>query len=122
MIDLVNFDNTTRRPDGVSVHAGFPNAGSEANDQALNLQYLLVPRPISTFLFRISGNEWARYGVFDNDIAVIDRALTPNERDLVIWWHADFGEFSLTRRSAMPKEAAVWGCVTSLIHQTRRAV
>lgn len=118
MLDSFNLDQGS----GVVTHAGFPNAGSEASGRALDLQQLLVPRPVSTFLFRVSGNTWARYGIFDGDIAVIDRALAAASRDLVIWWQSEQGEFALSRRRAMAAGAEAWGCVTSIIHLTRRAV
>jgi len=122
MLDYIPFDNSTRAPqEGVSVHAGFPNAATDGGPIALNLHQLLIRRPVSTFLFRISGSEWSRYGVFDGDIAVIDRSLDSRPADLIIWWHADHGQFMLGRRQALPSDAAIWGCVTSIIHQTRKA-
>lgn len=98
----------------VSVHAGFPNPAAERSGAPLSLDKLLIRHPSSTYFFRIRGHNWYRYGVFDGDLAIIDRALTPRERDLVIWWQ-ESGEFVLS-----PFERAagqnIWGTITSIIH------
>ena len=98
----------------VAVHAGFPNPAAERAGIPLSLDKLLIKHPSSTYFFRIRGHNWHHYGVFDGDIAVIDRALTPRERELVIWWQ-EGSEFVLT-----PFEHAshqnTWGTVTAIIH------
>ena len=106
--------------DGVSIHAGFPNPAADKSLGSLDLHQLLVPRPSSTFLFRISGQQWQDLGVFDDDIAVIDRALDAHSNDIVAWWNEGAGEFALSHRSKMPVEAALWGVVTSTVHQHRK--
>lgn len=104
---------------GVSIHAGFPNPAADKSLGNLDIHQLLVPRPASTFLFRIAGSQWQELGIFDGDIAVIDRALDAHSNDIVVWWNDTNGEFSLSHRSAMPPEATFWGVVTSTIHQFR---
>src|ERR1700748_1472363 len=79
----------------VNVHAGFPNPAAERSGTPLSLDKLLVRHPSSTYFFRVRGHGWHRYGVFDGDLAVIDRALTPRERELVVWWQ-ESGEFMLS--------------------------
>jgi len=106
---------------GVSVHAGFPNPAADKSLGNLDIHQLLVQRPASTFLFRIAGSHWQELGIFDNDIAVVDRALDAHSNDLVIWWNDTTGEFSISHRSTMPVEATFWGVVTSTIHQFRSA-
>ena len=107
--------------DGVSIHAGFPNPATDKALGDLNLQHLLIQHPASTFFFRVSGEAWADTGVFDGDIAIIDRALDPRPSDLVLWWHDEAGEFALSRYKEMPAHAAVRGVVTATIHQLRSA-
>ncbi|MDB5166015.1 MAG: peptidase and domain protein [Candidatus Saccharibacteria bacterium] len=118
-MDFTNFDDSTRAPQGVSVHAGFPNAGSDSSRPSLSLDQLLISHPVSTFLFQISGQEWSRYGVFDGDIAIIDRAQQPAPRDLIIWWNDATGDFVMGRRQQLPAGASVWGCVTNIIHRLK---
>ena len=102
---------------GVSVHTGFPNPATDRSLDTLDLHQLLVPRPNSMFLFRIRGNEWNEQGIFDGDIAVIDRALTPKKGDRVVWWHEAHGEFAISLFEDAPHEASVWGVVTATAHQ-----
>lgn len=105
---------------GVSIHAGFPNPAADKSLGNLDLHQLLVPRPSSTFLFRISGQQWQEQGIFDGDIAVIDRALDAHSNDIIVWWSESTGEFSLSHRSQMPEHAALWGVVTATVHQFRK--
>ena len=104
---------------GVSIHAGFPNPAADRSLGNLDIHQLLVPRPASTFLFRIAGPQWQELGIFDGDIAVIDRALDAHANDIVVWWDETAGEFSVSHRNAMPSAAIFWGVVTSTIHQFR---
>jgi SOS-response transcriptional repressor LexA len=99
----------------VSIHAGFPNPAAERNGAPLSLDTLLIRHPSSTYFFRIRGHNWFRYGVFDGDLAVIDRAITPRERDLVVWWQ-DSGDFML-RPFERTERTNIWGTITSIIHQ-----
>jgi len=107
---------------GVSVHTGFPNPALDRRGQgqalALDLNQLLVRRPSSTYLFRISGHHWASQGVYDGDVAVIDRALPARDSDLVIAWQ-DSG-FVVSRRRSLPDDCQPWGVITAVIHQFER--
>lgn len=105
--------------DGVSVHTGFPNAATDQSLQTLDLNGLLIRHSASTYFFRIEGNDWATSGVFDGDIAIIDRALDPRKNDVVLWWDDPRGEFAVGIYAHMPQEASVWGVVTSTIHELR---
>lgn len=108
--------------DGVSVHAGFPNPAADrrraGSPVSLDLNQHLIKRPGSSFLFRVAGHVWASEGVFDGDIAIIDRALTPQTTDLVIIWQSS--GFSLTRKRQLAPEDEPLGVVTSIIHQYRQ--
>jgi DNA polymerase V len=98
----------------VNVHTGFPNPAAERSGAPLSLDKLLVRSPVSTYFFRIRGHNWHRYGVFDGDIAVIDRALSPRERELVVWWQ-ESGEFALSAFQRAARQN-IWGTITAIIH------
>jgi SOS-response transcriptional repressor LexA len=98
----------------VSVHAGFPNPAAERTGAPLSLDKLLVHHPSSTYFFRVRGHSWNRYGVFDGDLAVIDRALTPQGRALVVWWQ-ESGEFAVSPFDRV-SEQNTWGTITAIIH------
>jgi DNA polymerase V len=105
---------------GVSVHAGFPNPATDQSLHTLDFNQLLIQHSASTYMFRIAGNEWEGVGIFDGDIAIVDRALQPRKDDVVVWLHDAMGEFSLTHYSARPSEGSCWGIVTATIHQLRK--
>jgi hypothetical protein len=106
--------------DGVSVHTGFPNPAIDHRLQTLDFNKLLVRHAASTYMFRLRGDEWEGAGIFDGDIAVVDRHLDPKKNDVVLWWNEPEGEFSISTYTDMPKTAACWGVITSTIHQLRK--
>ena len=105
--------------DGVSVHSGFPNPALDRRGQgarlALDLNQLLIKHPSSTYLFRVEGHQWSDQGIYDGDIAVIDRVLEPRSTDLVIAWRLTGS--TLCRRRQLTSGDEVWGVVTTIIHQ-----
>ncbi len=108
-----------KQPNGVSVHTGFPNPAIDGRLSGLDFNQLLIKHAASTYMFRVRGNEWEGAGVFDGDIAVVDRALDPLKKDVVLWWDEPKGEFAISKLGDMPKEAACWGVITATIHQFR---
>jgi|SRR5580700_1272878 DNA polymerase V len=105
--------------DGVSVHSGFPNPGLARRKQgerlALDLNQLLIKRPSSTYLFRVSGHTWADQGVHDGSVVIVDRAQRLHTNDLVIAWHD--GSLVIAKHRQLPPTAEPWGVVTAVIHQ-----
>jgi DNA polymerase V len=109
--------------DGVSVHSGFPNPALDRRDQqreqrprlALDLNQLLVRHPSSTYLFRVSGHHWSDQGIFDGDVAVIDRARQARASDLIVAWRG--GDSTLCRQRQLTPADKPWGVVTAIIHQ-----
>ena len=102
----------------VTTHAGFPNPAADRRGAPLSLDRLLITHPSSTYFFRIRGHAWEAQGIFDGDIAIIDKALTPQVKDLVVWWQAS-GELSLTTFNHTHQQN-IWGVVSSIIHPTRK--
>lgn len=109
---------------GVSIHKGFPNpaadsladpaAGGGRSGLALDLNPLLIRHPSSTYLFRIRGEHWAEQGIFDGDIAIIDRALQPHAQDLVLTWQDE--TFEIYQYQVNSKHHYIWGVVNAIIH------
>lgn len=100
--------------EGVAIHTGFPNPAIDASLKDLDLNQLLIAHSASSYMMQIVGNEWQSLGIFDGDIAIIDRSLTARQNDIVVWWHED--SFRLSYLSQTPKQAIVWGIVTSITH------
>jgi DNA polymerase V len=107
--------------DGVSVHSGFPNPALERRGQgnrlALDLNQLLIRHPSSTYLFRITGHRWSDEGIYDGDIAIIDRSRRPRPDQLVIVWQDS--NFIIYRQRHVAADETVWGVLTAIIHQYR---
>lgn len=103
---------------GVSIHTGFPNPATDGRLQPLSLDKLLIWHSASTFMMNIDSNDWQSEGIFSGDIAIIDRALGPRHIDLVIWLKES--EFMVSRFYKMPRQATVWGVVTSIVHRYRK--
>jgi len=115
MWDDLNHNPERNAYKGISVHAGFPNAADDSRLTSLDLNTLLIENPNSTFHFRVSGKDWQVIGIFDGDIALVDRALDPHKNDLVVWWRHD--TFAISTFGQMPKGAQMWGVITTTIHQ-----
>lgn len=122
-----------------TVRAGFPNPAEDAGGFALDLNELLVRRPISTFYLRVEGDSMQGAGIRSGDIVVVDKSIEPRSGDVVV--AAIDGEFTLKRLRKQGskvwlvpendefapieledgQDLALWGVVTYSIHaQTRR--
>ncbi|URD38157.1 translesion error-prone DNA polymerase V autoproteolytic subunit [Methylobacterium tardum] len=80
---------------GPSLCAGFPSPADDFVEDALDLPRWLAPNPPATFLWRISGNSMQGAGIYDRDLACVDRSLTPNDGSVVV--AAIDGEMSIKR-------------------------
>jgi len=116
----MNEEQASAEADGVSEHTGFPNPATDTSLNGLDLNKLLIAHSASTYFFRVRGDEWEDAGVFDGDLAIIDRALDARQTDTVIWWDGGGGQFSISGYKQVPDGATVWGVVTSTIHQHRK--
>ncbi|MDB5185321.1 MAG: peptidase [Candidatus Saccharibacteria bacterium] len=109
-------------PDAVSIHSGFPNPAldriGKGSKLALDLNALLIQHPSSTYLFRIAGHGHESYGLFDGDIAVIDRGLQPRASDLVLAWQP--AGFIICLFGKLQLHDSLWGVVSTTIHQRQR--
>jgi DNA polymerase V len=113
-----NFSTLTDT-DNVSVHSGFPNPAANRLDKALSLDFnqLLVKRPSSTFVFRVTGHAYSDQGIYDGSVIVVDRGLTPRPTSLVVIWQDD--SFRLVRYSRLEFKDGAWGVVKATIQTFR---
>lgn len=114
-----------------SLPTGFAGSYDDYIDQPLNLNDLLVTHPAATFFFRIVGTDLVPAGVFEGDIAVVDRSLAPRHLDLALCveagefvvqeWHVPDVTLKMHDDSASTNnEHEVIGVITSIIRQFRR--
>ncbi len=61
-----------------------PVAGRRFLEGALELPRWLVPNPPATFLWRISGSSMEGAGIYDRDLACVDRSLTAGHGSIVV--------------------------------------
>jgi len=65
-------------------HAGFPSPAADFLEENIDLQKLLIPRPASTFLFRVSGHSMEAFGIHDNDVLIVDASIKSKSGDIVL--------------------------------------
>ncbi len=99
----------------VATHKGFPNPAAERGRTPLSLDRLLIRSPSSTYFFRVRGHHWQRYGIFDGDIAIVDRARTPTPGKIIVAF-TDTGELIFSKWGEVRLEN-LWGVITTTIHQ-----
>lgn len=66
------------------VRAGFPSPADDFIEQAIDLQSLLIANRAATFLVRVAGDSMLLAQLFDGDIAIVDRSLSPTDGDVVV--------------------------------------
>lgn len=119
------------------VAAGFPSPAEDHAVKHIDLMAQLIKHPQATFLLRVRGESMKDAGIFDNDVVLVDRALSPRSGQVVVavvdgefvckilWLRA--GGLKLkaanpTFADICPKEGQaveVWGVVVAAIKQFR---
>lgn len=80
---------------GAALCAGFPSPADDFLEGALELPRWLAPNPPATFAWNISGDSMRGAGIFDRDLAVVDRSLIAGNGSVVV--AAVDGEMSIKR-------------------------
>ena len=119
------------------VQAGFPSPAEDHMVQRVDLMTKLIRHPQATYLLRVRGESMRDAGIFDNDVVMVDRAITPRSGQVVV--AVVDGEFvcktlyqragriklraaNVTFPDITPKEGQtleVWGVVIAAIKQIR---
>lgn len=63
---------------------GFPSPAEDYPVEKISLDKLLIKRPSSTFMIRVRGDSMINSGIYENDIAIIERGRMPQNGDIVI--------------------------------------
>lgn len=66
------------------VSAGFPSPAEEYLEKGLDLNSYLVRNKAATFYFRVDGTSMVGARIFDGDMVVVDRSVTPKHRHIVL--------------------------------------
>ena len=67
-----------------AVRAGFPSPADDFIEEEIDLQRLLIVNRPATFLVKVAGDSMILARLFDGDLAVVDRSLTPRNGDIVV--------------------------------------
>lgn len=116
------------------VAAGFPSPGDNYVERRLDLNEHLVRHKEATFFVRVNGDSMTGAGIFDGDLLVVDRAVSPEAGRIVVaaingelvvkrlkrddgrvWLvseNPDYGAIEMTEGM----EFVIWGVVTNAIH------
>ncbi len=119
---------------GARVSAGFPSPADDFIEDTLDLNTLLIRHPAATFFVRVEGESMVGAGIYPRDILVVDRALEPWDKAVVV--AAVDGELTVKRMRRrgtkvlleaenpeyppieVPPDATlhIWGVVIHVIH------
>lgn len=122
-----------------SVHAGFPSVAQDYFSGDFSFDEHIIEHPGTTFIVTVAGDSMQGAGIWDGDLLVVDRALTPQSGDVII--AVLNGELTVKRlllqgsrpvlhaenprypdfRPSNDEELTVWGVVTGNFHSQRRA-
>jgi DNA polymerase V len=84
-----------------AVPAGFPSPAADYFEARLSLDEYLIKHREATFFVRVSGNSMTGFGIHDGDLLVVDRALDPVDRSIVI--AVVDGEFVVKQLCRLPE-------------------
>mgnify|MGYP002018514843 CR=1 FL=1 len=68
----------------INAAAGFPSPAENYIEEKLDLNKYLIKNKESSFFVRVSGDSMINVGIFDNDILIVDRSLTPTKQSIVL--------------------------------------
>src|SRR4051812_2046845 len=75
-----------------NIQMGFPSPADDYLEEVLSLDDVCISHAASTFLGRVTGQSLKDISIYDGDIAVIDKSIKPEHRNLVVC--AIDGEFN----------------------------
>lgn len=116
----------------MTVSAGPPTPADDHVEERIDLTDLLVNKPDSTFLVRVTGESMIDASVVPGDILVVDRSVEPRNNDSVL--AVINGDFTLKTfvnhpalhlvsqnpsRTVIDQPFEVWGVVLWVLHRAR---
>lgn len=66
------------------VSAGFPSPADDFIETQLDLNQHLIRNPSATFFLKVSGDSMIQAGIFNNDLLIVDRSLSPSHQKIVV--------------------------------------
>lgn len=88
------------------IRAGFPSPAQDYMSDSIDLNQELIRHPATTFYTRAVGDSMKGCGIDDGDLLVIDKAIDPQEGDIVVAYID--GEFTLKKVKLEPDGSCLW--------------
>lgn len=88
------------------IRAGFPSPAQDYMSDSIDLNQELIRHPATTFYARAVGDSMKGCGIDDGDLLVIDKAIDPQEGDIVVAYID--GEFTLKKVKLEPDGNCLW--------------
>lgn len=120
------------------IQAGFPSPAQDAYGDVIDLNRELIDNPAATFCARVIGYSMMDAGIYNGDILIIDKSLTPRNGDIAVCFiDGDFtvkritvkdnGIYLTPANKKFPElhvsdesNFTVWGVVSHIIHRVQR--
>ena len=118
------------------VGAGFPSPATDYIEDDIDLNSHLITNAPATFIIRVQGKSMTNVGIYDGDLLIVDKSLSPKNFSTVI---ANVNEELVVKTLIKSKEAnyltsgskntsdrinladnpeiIIWGVVTYVIHK-----
>lgn len=88
------------------IRAGFPSPAQDYMSESIDLNQELIRHPATTFYARAVGDSMKGCGIDDGDLLVIDKAISPQNGDIVVAYID--GEFTLKKVRLEPDGSCQW--------------
>lgn len=142
-VEIFRADTSSSTPipvSGSSVKAGFPSPAQDYITDSIDLNRDVIRNQESTFFARVSGDSMQDAGIFDGDLAIVDKSLEPRTGDYVVayidggftikefrmdesgqfGWLIPHNDSFKPLRVTAADDFMVWGVVTHVMHNLRR--
>jgi len=114
------------------VGAGFPSPATDYIEDDVDLNTHLIKNAPATFIIRVQGKSMTNVGIYDGDLLIVDRSISPKNLSTVI---ANLNEELVVKTFIKEKEnnylasgpnkiklsenlnIIIWGVVTYVIHK-----
>lgn len=82
------------------IPAGFPSPAAGYIEASIDLNELMIDHPHATFLVKVEGLSMIDFGIYPDDLLVVDRSLEAKDGDIIVC--SIFGEFTVKELCCEP--------------------
>ena len=96
---------------------GFSSPATHYTEPRIDLNDVLVVNPSATFYIRVIDNSFSELQIFENDVLIIDKSLTPKNNQLAVIIKDGCFNIALIDMDSKQK-IQLWGVITYIIKNT----